>query len=96
MSAIYGNGTSTLTTYKCTISIKNQFLTIFKGTILLKKLQESSIRDASWSKEALFGLLGMMLVILVPCIGFVVKYMLSTRASRFSQSKKPDCSGMFP
>lgn len=41
----------------------------FSGTITPSDNMGLSIRDRSWSKEALFGLLGVIVVVIVPCIG---------------------------
>ncbi|KAF2269091.1 hypothetical protein CC78DRAFT_575190 [Lojkania enalia] len=56
--------------------IQARLLTV-KGTILHPTIPAISARDGNWSKEALFGLLDLFAVILVPCIGMVLKCVFS-------------------
>jgi hypothetical protein len=38
-----------------------------------------SISDPAWSKQDLFGLLGILFVIIVPCVGLLLKYCVLRR-----------------
>lgn len=38
--------------------------------------ERDTVTDSTWSKEALFGLLGVLFVILVPCVALFLKYVI--------------------
>jgi hypothetical protein len=46
----------------------------------------SSITQSSWSKEAIFGLLGVLVVLIVPCLGFLLRLCVM----RLRLSKSPE------
>jgi len=48
----------------------------FSITAVSSSAPEHSLADGSWSKEALFGLLGLILIVAVPCIGVLLKLCL--------------------
>jgi hypothetical protein len=51
---------------------------------------ETASGGPTWSKEALFGLLGVLVVIIVPCVGLLLKYCLFKRGwLKLWRSKSP-------
>lgn len=53
----------------------------------------SSARDSGWSKEALFGLLGILAILIVPCVGLLLKACFRAYASQFLKPKLSIHSG---
>lgn len=49
----------------------------FLVTTVPSSAPEYSLADGNWSKEVLFGLLGLILIVVVPCIGVLLKLCLS-------------------
>lgn len=62
---------------------------------MLEKPRDSSIHDSGWSKEAVFALLGVLVVVLVPCIAFLAKLLVSTLISRYFRPQRRQNNGTF-
>jgi hypothetical protein len=87
MPAVSNNGTSQTVSYFILAMAKAEDIHLFVDTFTSGQQQENSLNNSDWSKEALFGLLGMLAVLVVPCIGLLLKCSSRAFASRFLRSK---------
>jgi hypothetical protein len=57
-----------------------------------------SIADPNWTKEALFGLFSVLLVVLLPCIGLLFKVWLARRrgAELWRRNLNSTCTDLTP
>lgn len=49
---------------------------------------DQTITDPEWSKESLFALLGVVIVVLIPCLGMLLKMVIVKRRASKSSSKQ--------